>query len=203
MVVALMRYVDRPFAVAVALFLFGSLVGAFFVLMLPSIRGPVIGLLQARLVTPVEAVSRFGIGALLLLVFLNNTIPAALSFAYPYIIAKVNWTPPLTQKKMHLLLSCFTGLCAFLVGFFGLGVALSIGWLLGGKTLLLTLLGGAWVHGPIELAAVLLCVSEPLRVAKERNQVDLTIRLRKDLRLLAICLIILLVSAAIEVFTNA
>ena len=68
---------------------------------------------------------------------------------------------------------------------FGLGVALSIGWLFGGLVLLITLLRGAWVHGPIELLAVLLCVSEPLRLAEQRDQVDLKASLRRDFRLLS------------------
>ena len=107
-----MKYFDRPFLTAVALFFLGSILGAFLVLTLPSLRGVIIALLQARLVTPVKTVSRFGNVALLLLVFLNNSIPALLSFAYPFIIVKVSWTPPLTLQKRRLLLSCFTWLCA-------------------------------------------------------------------------------------------
>jgi hypothetical protein len=196
-----MRYVDRPFAIAIGLFLLGSILGAFLVL-LPPFRAPFITLLQIRLVTPVSMVRRFGHGALLLLVFLNNSIPAGLSFAYPFIIARVKWTPALTQEKSRRLLAGFTWLCAFLVGFFGLGVALSIGWVLGGESLLLTLLKSTWVHGPIEFAAVLLCVSEPLRLAEGRDEIDLVVRLRHDLQLLLICLLGLAVSAAIEVFAN-
>ena len=197
-----MRYLDRPFAAAVALFLLGAILGAFLVLNSPFLRGAIITLLQARLVTPVKTVSHFGNMALLLLVFLNNSIPALLSFAYPFIIVKVSWTPPLTLQKRKLLLSCFTWLCAFLVGFFGFGVALSVGWMLGGSELLLNLLRGAWVHGPIELAAILLCVAEPLRLAEQHDQVDLKASLRRDFRLLSICLLMLVLSAAIEVFTG-
>jgi hypothetical protein len=196
-----MRYVDRPFAIAVALFLLGAVLGAFLVL-LPPFRAPIIALLQIRLITPVSMVRRFGNGALLLLVFLNNSIPAGLSFAYPFIVARVKWVPALTQEKTRRLLAGFTWLCAFLVGFFGLGVALSIGWVLGGEPLLLTLLNSAWVHGPIEFAAVLLCVSEPLRLAEGRDEVDLAIRLRHDLQLLLICLLALALSATTEVFAN-
>jgi hypothetical protein len=202
MVVALMKYLDRSFATTLVLFLLGSVLGAFLVIMLPLIRGPMISLLQARLVTPVKAASQFGNVALLLLVFLNNSIPAALSFAYPFIIARVDWTPPLTPKKWRLLLSWFSWLCAFLIGFFGLGVALSIGWLFGGLVLLITLLRGAWVHGPIELLAVLLCVSEPMRLTRY-DQTELTWHLQMDLKLLIICLFALLASAAIEVFAKA
>jgi hypothetical protein len=201
MVVALMKYLDRPFAAAVVLFLLGSVLGAFLVIMLPPIRGPVIGLLQARLVTPIKVASQFGNLALLLLVFINNSIPAALSFAYPFILVRVNWTPTLTRKKRRLLLSCFTWLCALLIGFFGLGVALSIGWLFGGIVLLGALVRGAWIHGPIEIIAVLLCVSEPLRLAGY-DRTELTRHLQMDLKFLTICLIALSVSAAIEVFAG-
>jgi hypothetical protein len=202
MVVALMRYIDCPFASAVASFLLGGLLGAFLVIMLPPIRGPVVDLLRARLVNPVKAVSQFGNVALLLLIFLNNSIPCALSFIYTFIIAKADWAPPLTHEKRRLLLSCFTWLCAFLIGFFGLGVALSVGWLFGGTELLLALLASAWIHGPIEIIMVLLCVSEPLRLARQ-DQAELESSLRRDLKLLAICLIALFASAAIEVFTKA
>lgn len=202
MVVALMKYLDRSFLVAVALFFLGSILGAFLVLISHFLQRAAIALLQARLVMPVRAVSRFGNVALLLLVFLNNCIPVLLSFAYPFIIAKVSWTPPLTLQKRRLLLSCFTLLCAFLVGFFGFGVALSIGWILGGRGLLFNLLRGGSVHGPLELAAILLCVSEPLRLTEQSNQIDLRTNLRQDFRLLSICLVMLVVSAAIEVFTG-
>jgi len=196
-----MRYVDRPFAAAVGLCFLGSLLGASLVLV-PSIRGPMTTLIQARLITPVSMVGRFGNGALVLLVFLNNSIPAGLSFAYPLIIARVKWTPALTQEKRWQLLAYFTWLCAFLVGFFGLGAALSIGLVLGGEALLFALLSGAWVHGPIEFASILLCVSEPLRLAQGDNEIDLIVRLHHDLQLLLICLLGLAVSAAIEVFAK-
>ena len=196
-----MRYVDRPFAAAVGLFLMGSALGAFLAI-IPSLREPFISLLQARLITPVSMARRVGNIALVLLVFLNNSIPAELSFAYAFIMARVRWTPALTLNKERQLLACFTWLCAFLVGFFGLGVALSIGWVLGGGALLFALLSGAWVHAPIEFAAVLLCVSEPLRLAEDRNQIDLIMRLRHDLPLLLVCLLVLILSAAIEVFAK-
>ena len=196
-----MRFIDRPFGVAAAVFLLGSLVGAFLVLVLPPIRGPIMGLLQGRLIAPIRTVSQFGNGAILLLVFVNNSIPASLSFAYPFIIAKTHWTPPLTPEKRRALLSYYTWLCAFFLGFFGLGVALSISWLIGGKPFLFALLKGALIHGPIELTAVVLCVSEPLRLAG-RGRGDLFVHLRQDLGLLLICLSALLGAAAIEVFAG-
>ena len=198
-----MRYIDRPLANRRCSVPSGLPFWAHFsCYTLPSLRGVIITLLQARLVTPVKTVSRFGNVALVLLVFLNNSIPALLSFAYPFIIVKVSWTPPLTPQKRRLLLSCFTWLCAFLVGFFGFGVALSIGWTLGGSELLFGLLRGAWIHGPIEVAAILLCVSEPLRLSEQLDQIDLKANLRRDFRLLSICLLMLVLSAAIEVFAG-
>lgn len=194
-----MRYVDRAFAAAVAVSLLGGLIGAFLVLVLPFVRGPFIGLLQARLVAPIKAISQFGDGALLLLVFVNNSVPAVLSFAYPFIIATIHWTPPLTPERRRLLMASFTWLCAFLIGFFGLGVVLSVAWVIGGAQLLFTLLRGALIHGPTELVAILLCVSEPMRLVEDRINF---MRLRQDLRLLAVCLVVLFLSAAIEVFTR-
>lgn len=99
-------------------------------------------------------------------------------------------------------MASFTWLCAFLIGFFGLGVALSIGWVLGGVPLLFALVSGALMHGPIEFVAILLCVSEPLRLAEDRDRINLMMRLQQDLRLLLICLAALFLSAAIEVFTR-
>ena len=174
--------------------------GVLLLLVLPPLQGIMILILQARVITPVKGASQFGNGALLLLVFFNNSISVLLSFAYPFIIFKLNWTPPLTPSRRQFLLSSYTSLCAFLVGFFGLGVTLSIGWLLGGRGLLLDLLSDACVHGPIEITAILLCVSEPLRLAKQ--VIDLESNLRHDLKLLVICLLVLFLSAAVEVFTR-
>ena len=197
-----MRYLDRSFALAVAMFLFGSVVGAFFVLTVPSIRGPLIAFLQTRMVAPITTAGRFGNAALTVLVFVNNSLPAALSFVYPIVIAKVNWTPPLNSAKKRALLGCFTWLCAFLVGLFGFGVALALGWVLGGGPLLYNLLTGASVHGPLELLCVLLCVSEPLRLSEQGDRIELMTGLRRDLRLLLVCLLFLFLSAAIEVLAG-
>jgi hypothetical protein len=200
-----MRFIDRPLAVAGFVFLLGSLAGGSSVLMVPIIRAAVITLIQARMVTPMQRASQFGDSILLLLVFANNSIPAILSFAYPLAIAKIRWSPPLTLKKRCALMSCFTFLCAFLLGFFGFGAGLSIGWLLGGRTVVLALLYGAWVHGPLEIIAVLLCVSEPMRLslAERRARISLTTELRRDRELLLICLLALLIAAAIEIFLRA
>ena len=197
-----MKYVDQSFAVAVAVFSLGALTGGFLVLILSPMQGIIISLLQTRVITPVRTVSRFGSGALLLLVFLNNSIPPLLSFAYPFVIARLNWTPPLTKRRRCVLLTSFTVLSAFLIGFFGLGATLSMGWILGGQELLFNLLKGAWVHGPIELTAILLCASEPLRIAEQESPTDLKSSLLHDGKLLAICLFILMLSAGIEVFVG-
>jgi len=197
-----MRYLNRAFALAVASFLLGSLAGAFLVLTIPSIRGPLIALLQTRMVAPIGTVSRFGDAALILLVFMNNSIPAALSFVYPLMIAKIDWTPPLNTRKKRALLTSFTWLCAFLVGFFGFGVALAISWVVGGDSMLFNLLTGARVHGPLELFSVLLCVSEPMRLAEHCDGIELMTGLRRDLGLFSLCILILLLSAAIEVLTS-
>jgi len=176
--------------------------GVFLLMVFPPLQGIMIILIRARVITPVQSISRFGNGALILLVFLNNSIPALLSFAYPFIIVKLNWTPPLSTSRRRFLLNSYTLLCAFLVGFFGLGVTLSTGWMLGGRALLLNLLGGAWVHGPIEIIAILLCVSEPLRLAKREIQDDIELNLMRDRKLLVICLLLLFLSAGIEVVTG-
>jgi len=197
-----MRYLDRSFVLAVVMFLLGSLVGGFFVLTVPSIRGPLITLLQTRMLAPIRTVSRFGSAALILLVFLNNSLPAALSFIYPLMIAKINWTPPLSAGKKRALLGYYTWLCAFLVGLFGFGVALAIGWIVGGGSMFFNLVTGASVHGPIELLSILLCVSEPMRLAQQCDHIDLMTGLRRDRRLLVFCLSMLLLSAAIEVLAG-
>ena len=185
-----------------AIFLLGSLAGSVLVVTVPLVRGPLILFLQARMISPINAVSHFGNVALTLLVFLNNTVPALLSFLYPFIIANVNWTPPLTRRKKRILLASFTGFCAFLVGFFGLGIALAIGWVVGGRSLLSNLLAGATVHGPLEMLCVLLCISEPLRLAEQHDRIELMPHLRRDLKLLVFCLFGLLLSAVIEVLVG-
>ena len=161
-----------------------------------------IGLLQVRMISPTKSAGQFGYGALLLLVFLNNCIPVFLSFVYPFLIIKIDWKPPLTAERTRALLGYYTSLCALLLGFFGLGAPLSIGLVVGGVRLLLVLLKNAWLHGPLEITAVLLCVSEPLRLTKRECHIDLISCLREDLRLLVICSLILFLSAIIEVFTR-
>ena len=187
---------------AFAIFLLGSLAGSILVVTVPLVRGPLILFLQARMISPINAVSHFGKAALTLLVFVNNTIPALLSFLYPLIIANVNWTPPLTRRNKRILLGGFSGVCAFLVGFFGFGIALAIGWVVGGRFLFFNLLASATVHGPLEILFVLLCSSEPLRLAEQHDRIELMTHLRQDLKLLIFCLFGLLLSAAIEVLVG-
>jgi len=187
---------------AFAIFLLGSLAGSILVITVTPVRGPLILFLQARMISPIKVVSHFGNAALTLLVFLNNTVPALLSFLYPIIIANVNWTPPLTRRKKRILLGGFTGFCAFLVGFFGFGIALAIGWVVGGSSLLSSLLASATVHGPLEMLCVLLCISEPLRLAEQHDRIELMTHVRRDLKLLVFCLFGLLLSAVIEVLVG-
>lgn len=189
---------------AIVAFLLGTLTGALAVLCSQGVRELILNLLQTRVVAPVRAASALGTTALWSLVFVNNSVPAVLSFAYPFIIGKVRWTPPLThQAKLRLMVS-FTLLCGFLVGFFGFGGTLGVAWELGGWSRVLFLLSGARLHGPLEFAFILLCVSEPWRLVLTNDGVcvDLVKGIRKDLKMLVVCLLGLLISAAIEVFAG-
>lgn len=192
-----MRFVDRSYGVTVAFFLSGAVTGALAVLLLPAFYETMSRIVDVRVLAPVQAASALGRPALLALVFVNNSIPAVLSFIYPLIVVKVPWTPPLTQERRKLFIGAFTPMVGFLIGFFGLGGLLALGWLRGGTALAVRLLSGSWLHGPLEFALILLCVSEPLRLAAE---MDLLRRIRNDLRLLLACLLGLFISAAIEVY---
>jgi hypothetical protein len=150
------------------------------------------------MIAPIRAVSGLGTVVVFLLVFLNNSIPAALSFLYPLAIEKIHWVPPMTTKRKQLLLTLYTLIVSFLIGLFGVGAVLGAVWVSGGSILLKEVVSAAWLHGPLELSLVLVCVAEPLRAAYEG--VNLLIVLRKDLKLLKVCIPMLLISAAIEVF---
>ena len=198
-----MRFVDWPLGATVAVFSLGAAIGALLLLVFPAIRQPMMELIQVRLLEPVTAMKQFGSLALLLLILVNNSIPPVLSFAYPFLVGRLTWTPALTIRRLSVLMVGFSLLTAFLVGFFGFGVGISVGWLLGGESLVLRLLYGACLHGPVEFASILLCVSEPMRLIRDvRISKDLLPRLRNDLDLLLFCLIALLFSAALEVFVG-
>ncbi len=194
-----MRFIDRPLALTVAVFLIGAFIGAILVVLSSNIREFAIMLLQARMLSPVQAVSHLGNIAVFLLIFVNNCVPAVLSFIYPLIIARVKWTPPLTERRNFLLLSGYTFAAAFLIGFFSLGTPLATGWVLGGTSMLFSLISTAMVHGPLEFAFVLVCVAEPLRIARATRE-GVAERLFDDRELLAVSVLGLLASAAIEVF---
>lgn len=192
-----MRFVDRSYGVTVAFFLFGATMGTLAVLLLPAFYEIMSRIVDVRVLAPIQAASALGRPALLTLVFVNNSIPAVLSFVYPLIVVKVPWTPPLTQERRRLFIGGFTQMVGFLIGFFGFGGLLAYGWLRGGASLVVRLLSGSWLHGPMEFALILLCVSEPLRVAAE---MDLLRRIRNDRILLLACVLGLFISAAIEVY---
>lgn len=198
-----MRFLDRTFAVATGLFTVGSLTGFLVVLLVPPVRALMISIFQVRMLTPVQTVSGLGNGALLGLIFLNNSLPPLLSYLYPLIISRVEWTPPLTAKRRSLFMLSFTALCSFLIGMFNLGAVLAVAWVIGGVSLLLHLLSTSFVHGPLEFLFVLLCVAEPLRIiwtpkGNETNRARAI--LLDDGKLLLICLLGLFVSAVVEVF---
>jgi hypothetical protein len=102
------------------------------------------------------------------------------------------------------LLTAFSLLTGGLLGFFNLGATLMLVQKIGGPTLLNALLRTSWLHGPIEFLLVLACVAEPLRLTLRPLNGDEIVRfLRADAKLLFICLVGLIASAAIEVFAAA
>jgi hypothetical protein len=195
-----MRYIDRAFAFAVLSFLGGACIGATLVLLSSNVREFAVMLLQARMVYPLRAVSPYGSIATFLVVFMNNSVPAVLSFAYPLAIARITWTPPLSDRRMSLLLGAYTYTATSLVGLFSLGMPLAIGWAIGGSNLFFTLISRARIHGPLEFGFVLVCLAEPLRLVWTKKQGEVLRKLSDDRQLLIASIVALLVSAAIEVF---
>src|SRR3972149_4792036 len=102
---ASMKVLDRAFAAAIGAFFFGAFMGAILVLFLPIFHDVTVEIFQARMLGPLRAVSAFGKVAVLLLIFVNNSIPALLSFLYPLVIAKVQWAPPLTAWRRRVYVS--------------------------------------------------------------------------------------------------
>jgi hypothetical protein len=194
-----LKFIDKPLAIASAIFLLGSIVGSAVVILFPGFRDAFGVTLQVRMVFPVETAAKIGPYALFLLVFLNNSIPPVLAFIYPLVIAEIHWTPPLTERRRELLLSLFTHISSFLIGFFGIGAILGLVALTEGTDALTLLISEAKVHAPIEIFFVLICIAEPLRLAGS-VKTESGKRLRGDLVLLWVALVGLLVSAAIEVF---
>lgn len=195
-----MKFIDRAFALAIAIFFAGAFVGATLVIISPYFRTGIITLLQARLVSPIRTATRFGDIGVFLVIFLNNSVPVVLSFLYPFIIAKITWTPSLTRQRRFMLLSCYTFIAAFLTGFFSLGTPLAATWVLGGANSLISTISGARIHGPLEFGFVLLCISEPLRISMSTTERETLRSLGDDRRLLFVSVAGLLISGAIEVF---
>jgi hypothetical protein len=193
-----LEFLDRRLAATFAVFFVGALFGCFTVTLSPSFRDIFISIIQVRMLSPIQSASRVGSIALILLVFANNSVPAVLSFLYPLIVAKVNWTPPLTKKQMRILMIGYTYLSAFLTGFFGVGATLGLAWVLGGTMAAVAILFTSRVHAPIELFFVLVCIAEPLRLAEVQVS-EVTVMLRRHIALLLISLMSLLLSAGIEV----
>ena len=66
---------------------------------LPVFREMAVALVQFRMLEPVRAVSAFGDLALSLLIFLNNSIPIALSFPYPFADSEDRLVPTAFRPK--------------------------------------------------------------------------------------------------------
>lgn len=193
-----MRVLDRALGEAGLFFAVGVVSAALVVLALPGFREMAVGLIQFRMLEPVRAVSAFGNLALLVLIFLNNSIPVALSFAYPALIAKLDWSPPLSVARRRILLDAFTILTAFLLGFFSVGTPLAVFWVIRGSASLLILLTGAWLHSPIEITVVLLCVSESARLSSSHSNEEVLLNLQGDLKLMFSSFLVLFGAAVLE-----
>jgi len=129
-------------------------------------------------------------------------VPVLLSFLYPILLAKITWTPPLTQRKMHVLLVGYSFLAAFLLGFVDLGATLASILYAQGASRLNSLLSHSWLHAPIEFTLILLSVSEPARIGSRQPTSLLTVFERRGHVLLLSCLLGLFASAIIEFALN-
>jgi len=195
-----MKFIDRAFGTTLLAFATGSLAGALLIAFSATFRKFMAFLLTARAIAPIRAASTLGGIAVTMLVFLNNCLPVLLSFLYPAIIAKVQWQPPIRDPTRNHLLAAFSLVAAGLLGFFDLGATLMLASKIGGAIMVNRLLATSWIHAPLEFLFVLICVAEPLRVARRRIVGKGIIgSLRGDLKLLFISLLGLLVSAVIEV----
>jgi hypothetical protein len=195
-----MKGLLNTFMIVLGAFSLGSIAGASTVLCIPVLRKLLFDILEIRLLAPMEAVSEYGKTAMTLLIFLNNSIPAVLSYVFPFLIAEINWTPPLNKSRRNLLLTSFSLIASFLIGFFGLGAGLALELYVAGAKGMFFLLASAWLHGPIEFASILLCVGEPLRLTEEEDANKMITRLERDLRILLTVLLGLFIAALIEVF---
>jgi len=198
-----MKFIDFAFGITVVAFSLGSLAGAFVTAFSLTFRGFMLLLINLRLIAPIRAASESGEVTLMVLIFLNNCVPVALSFVYALIICKVPWTPPMRTAARNRLLTAFSLLTGGLLGFFNLGATLMLVVDVRGPTIVNGLMQTSWVHAPLEFLLVLLCVAEPLRLTRFSKTVDEILKqLRSDAKFLPLCLTGLLVSSAIEVFAH-
>ena len=198
-----MKFIDAAFGATLVAFSLGSLAGAFVTAFSLTFREFMLLLINSRVIAPVRAASQSGSLALMLLIFLNNCVPVALSFVYPLIIGKVHWTPPMPTVVRNRLLIAFSLLTGGLLGFFNFGATLMLVAEMKGPTLVNALLRTSCVHAPLEFLFVLACVAEPLRLTWRGGEGGAIVKcLRSDAKLLLLCLIGLLASAVIEVFAG-
>jgi hypothetical protein len=159
-------------------------------------------LLQVRVLAPLQSAMAIGGGAVVVLIFANNAVPVLLSFLCPLLLAKITWTPPLTRRRTQLLLTGYSLLAAFLLGFLDLGATLGSILFERGASFVSSLLSHSWLHGPIEFAFILLGISEPARIALRQTSSGLALFTRTDRVLLFSCLLGLLASAILEFALN-
>jgi len=198
-----LRVSNHPFVFSLSAFGLGALTGFPVAVLAPAFRQIMIGMLQARVLEPVQGALRIGGFAVVLLIFANNSMPVLLSFLYPILLDRIPWTPPLTRRRRRLLLTGYSFLAAFLVGFLDLGASLGSILFERGESLVISLMKHSWLHGPIEFGLVLLCIAEPARIAvRDSTGSGVASFNRKDAALLLCCLVGLLVAAILEFALN-
>jgi len=201
--VAPVRFIDRSFAISLSTFGAGALTGFLLAVLVPAFRDAMVGLLQVRVLEPVQGAMILGGLAVVILIFANNAVPVLLSFLYPILLARIPWTPPLTRSRRGLLLTGYSLLAAYLVGFFDLGASLGSILFERGESVATSLLRHSWLHGPIEFTLILLSIAEPARIAARRGiGSGITSFNRKDTVLLLGCLVGLLAAAILEFTLN-
>ena len=194
-----MKFIDIAFGATLVAFGLGSLAGALLTALSLGSREFILILVNIRIIGPVRTASGWGAIALVFLIFLNNCVPVVLSFLYALVIVKVRWTPPMSLVLRNRLLSAFSLLTAGLLGFFNLGATMMLVAEIRGSAAANVLLRTSWIHAPLEFLFVLACVAEPLRLTLRTGEGKVVKTLRSDTTLLLLCLVGLLVSAAIEV----
>lgn len=198
-----LRIGDRPFTFSLSAFGVGALAGFLTAVLVPAFRGAMIGMLQVRVLEPVQGAIAIGGFAVVVLIFANNSVPVLLSFLYPILLVRIPWTPPLTRRRRRLLLTGYSFLAAFLVGFLDLGASLGSILFERGQSVVVSLMRHSWLHGPLEFGLVLLCIAEPARIAmREDTASGVASFNRKDAALLLCCLVGLLLAAILESALN-